>query len=167
MIATAIEFVLTNIPVVMFILALAVAALTNGFPSTAERYLAWMLLLSIGVESVWGGMFHVFLPNVASAQIGWQPSPFEYEVGVSDIGLGIAAIASFWRSLSFKSAIATVTTLFFAGVAIGHFYQAFANHDYSPDNFGIMLVITLLQMVLLPILVWASWHAREETTRRA
>lgn len=161
MIAQTIELVLSNIPLIMFIAALAAAFLTKGQFSTPERYLSWLLLLSIGVEGIWGGVFHVFFPSVASGQIGWSSSPFEYEIGVSDVAMGVAAVVSFWRSLSFKSGVIVYTVLAYFGMVIGHLIQAFGHGDYSSDNFGILLVITILHVILLPWLLWLSWKARK------
>ena len=161
MIADAIRLVLSNVPLIMFIAALLIAYFAKRPQSTAERYLSWLLLLSVGIDGIWAGIFHVFFPAIASGQIGWQSSPFEFEIGVSDIALGIAAVVSFWRSLSFKSGVATYAVLFYLGVSIGHFYQAFAHGDFSPDNFGILLLITMLRVVLITWLLWAAWRDRK------
>ncbi|WP_449394837.1 DUF6790 family protein [Devosia riboflavina] len=164
MIAQAITFFLSNIPLVMFIAAILIAALTKHPTFAPERYFSWLLLLSVGVEALWGGLFHVFFPEMASAQIGWQPSPYEFEIGVSDISLGLVAIAAFWRSLSFKSAIAIFSVLFDAGVLIGHFQQAFAANNFSPDNFGILQIVTALHIIIMPTLLFMTWRHRDHTT---
>ena len=158
MIADAIKLVVSNVPLIMFVAALLIATVVRRPQPTAERYLAWLLLLSVGLDGIWAGLFHIFFPGVASGEIGWQPSPFEFEIGVADLSLGIVAVISFWRSLSFKSAIAFFAALFYAGVVVGHFQQAFAHGDYSPDNFGIMLVVTILCVVLIGFLLWAAWR---------
>lgn len=161
MIADAIKFVLSNVPLIMFVAAMLVATVVRHPQPVAERYLAWLLLLSVGVDGIWAGIFHIFFPGVASGEIGWQPSPFEFEIGVADLSLGIVAVISFWRNLSFGSAIAVFAALFYAGVVVGHFYQAFAHDDYSPDNFGVLLIVTILRAVLLSLLLWAAWRARK------
>lgn len=156
MIADTIQFVLTNLPLLLCIAAVVCGATLSRGKPWAERYLAWILLLAVGVNGVWAGIFHVFFPGIASAQIGWQPSPFETEIGIADISMGIVAMVSFWRSFAFKSAIALYAILFYAGVAIGHFVQAFANNDFSPDNFGMLLILTIAQAVALVFLLWAA-----------
>lgn len=161
MIAEVIALTLSNIPVVMFVAALVVASLTRRPSYAPQRFFNWLLLLSIGVEALWGGLFHVFLPDFASAQIGWQPSPFEFEVGVSDISLGLVAIAAFWRSNSFKSAVAVYATLFNAGVLIGHIRQAIGDGNFASNNMGAMQVITALHVVLLPLLLMLIWRRHE------
>ena len=160
MIASGIQLLLENIPLVMLVAALLIASLRSTPTHAPTRYLGWLLLLSVGVESAWGGVFHVFFPHIASAQIGWQPSPFEFEIGISDIALGITAIISFWRSLSFKSAVVVMATSSYAGVLIGHVQQAMSG-NFSPDNFGILQIITLLHVILLPALLYLAWRDHE------
>jgi hypothetical protein len=115
-----------------------------------------MLLLGIGVSYVWGGIFHVFFPDLAASSIGWPNSPFQYEIGVADIAIGIAAIISFWRSREFKAAVVTYVALFSLGVAVGHVYQAVQASDYAANNFGLLLAVTIAEMIILPIALWRT-----------
>jgi hypothetical protein len=158
MIAQSIRFVLTNLPMLLCIAAIACAASFKSPEHWSRRYLSWLLLLAVGVDGIWAGIFHVFFPTIASAQIGWQPSPFEFEIGIADISLGVVAVASFWRSLSFQSAIASYAIIFYAGVTIGHFVQAFEHGDFAADNFGMLLALTIVRAVALAILLKVSWN---------
>lgn len=103
MIASAIRFVLQNLPTVLFVVAVAIAAARRGHGVTAERFLSWILLLPIGVTGLWAGLFHVFRPEMAAELIGWQVSPFQFEVGMADLAIGATACIAFWRDLSFKA----------------------------------------------------------------
>ncbi|MGC4025115.1 MAG: hypothetical protein QM744_08120 [Mesorhizobium sp.] len=154
--AEFIKLILSHIPEILFVASIALAFLPRKNFSLNRRLLDWMLLLGIGVSYVWSGIFHVFFPNVAASSIGWANSPFQFEIGVADIAIGIAAIVSFWRGLEFKSAVVIYIALFCFGVAVGHFYQAAAAHDYAANNFGLLLIITLIQMVALPYWLWKS-----------
>jgi len=75
---------------------------------------------------------------------------------VADIAIGVTAIASFWRSLSFKAATVSYVTLFYAGVAIGHVREAVTAGDYSGNNFGSLLLITVVKVFLLPALYFMT-----------
>jgi hypothetical protein len=66
--------------------------------------------------------------------------------------VGIAAIVSFWRSIEFKAAIIIYAVLFYIGVAIGHVHQAISMGDMSVNNFGSLLLITVVKVFLLPAL---------------
>ena len=95
------------------------------------------------------------LPHRISAYCsfdGWQVSPFQFEIGVADASIGIVAIVSFWRSLDFKGPVVGYLSLFSIGVAYGHFHEAISAGNTSKNNFGLLLIITLVHAVLLPVL---------------
>ena len=56
-------------------------------------------------------------PHMAASSIGWQVSPFQFEIGVADASIGIVAIVAFWRSLDFKGPVVGYLSLFSIGVA--------------------------------------------------
>jgi hypothetical protein len=152
MIGDSIRLVLTNLPVFLFVAAFVLAVLLKRPAHFPTRLLNFLLLLSVGGEESWAGFFHVFFPQTAAATIGWQVSPFQFEIGVADLAVGIAAIVSFWRSIEFKAAIIVYTVLFYIGVAIGHVHQAISMGDMSVNNFGPLLLITVVKVFLLPAL---------------
>jgi hypothetical protein len=160
--AHIIRFILTNLPSILFIAALVIPILRHH--RSFMSYLSWLLLLSVGVDMLWAGVFHVFFPAIASAQIGWERSPFEYEVGVADLAIGATAFASFWRSWDFKAAVVFYIVLFYAGVAVGHIREAVLANDYSPDNFGMLLMLTVVK---IPLLIGLVWNSRPEARHRA
>ena len=147
-----IRFVLSQMPALLFIAALVLAFVLKRPADFAGRLLDWLLLLPVGLESLWAGLFHIFLPNVAAQSIGWTASPFQFEIGVADAAIGVVAIVSFWRSLNFKAAVIGYIVLFNIGVAIGHVHQAMSAGNFSANNFGLLLALTIVDAVLLPIL---------------
>lgn len=151
----AIRFVLTNLPAILFVAALIIPSISRSGPP-GRRYLGWLLLLSVGFDMIWAGFFHVFFPATAAAEIGWQVSPFQFEVGVSDLAIGITAVIAFWRSFAFQAAVTIYVILFYLGVAIGHVRQAVTAQDFAPDNFGVLLLITVAKVVLLAGLLWQA-----------
>ena len=155
--------ILSHLPLILFAAALLVAGLRRDGRPAARRLLDWLLLLSVGVETLWAGLFHVFAPQVAAASIGWQVSPFQFEVGVADMSIGLVGILAFWRSLAFKSAVVGYITLFYAGVAIGHVQQAILAQNFAPNNFGVLLVLTIVKAVILPLLLARAWREERGT----
>jgi hypothetical protein len=57
MMAETIAFVLRNLPVFLFVAALVFAWLGRSGASMADRLLAWILLLPIGVSGIWAAVF--------------------------------------------------------------------------------------------------------------
>jgi hypothetical protein len=110
-------------------------------------------LLPIGVTGLWAGSFHVFLPATAAALIGWEASPFQFEVGMADLAFGLTACIAFWRNLSFKAAEVSAASIFLLGDAVGHVRQMRIAGSFAPGNAGVpfytdiicpLLAITLL-----------------------
>lgn len=163
--AELIQLVASNVPAIMFAMAFLIAVVRRDHRSFPDRLLDWLLLLSVGVASVWAGAFHVFFPGIAAQSIGWQVSPFQFEIGVADMAIGIVAVVAFWCSLSFKSAVITYIVLFDIGVAIGHVRDALEAGNFAANNFGLLLALTIAQIFLFPPLLWSAW--RSETVRSA
>lgn len=149
MIANSISFILSNLPSILTLIALIIALALRGSDHTGERRFGWLLLLAVGIDGLWAGFFHIFFPQLASAQIGWSPSPFETEIGIADFAMGVVAIIAFWNSLSFKCAIALYAIIFYVGAAIGHVHDAIVSANFAPDNFGPLLIATLLRTGML------------------
>lgn len=164
--ADLIRFVLTHIPLIACCGALILAYRGQG--PAAERYLSWLLLLAVGVDGLWAGLFHVFAPQTAARFIGWQVSPFQFEIGVADIALGVTAILAFRASLGFKSAVVCYAVIFYVGVAIGHIREIVTVGNFAPGNGGVLLVLTFIRPVaLVGLLIAARRKAAGQGSTRA
>ena len=159
MIAATIQFVLSNTPSILFVLAIVIAFMRTTLQPASYRYLSWLLLVAVGANMLWAGLFHLFLPKIAAAFIGWQVSPFQFEIGVADTAMGVVAVVSFWRGLEYKAAVVLYVVLFYIGVAVGHVREAVTADNFSPGNFGMLLLLTVVQIVLL---TWLLMRARRE-----
>lgn len=95
MVAHVIRFLLQNLPALLFIVALLAAGAGRRHGPAAKRFLSWILLFPIGVTGLWAGAFHVFFPAAAARLIGWDVSPFQFEVGMADLAIGATAVAAF------------------------------------------------------------------------
>jgi hypothetical protein len=160
MIASAIAFTLRNLPAVLFILAMGIASLRRHPQPATERFLAWLLLLPIGVTGLWAGITHVFFPATAAAYIGWKPSPFQLEVGMADLAIGVTACLAFWQDLSFKAAAVSAASVFLLGDAVGHIKQMVTAGNFAPGNAGVPFFMDLICPLLAITLVWLSARQR-------
>ncbi len=148
MVGETIGFLLRNLPAVLLVAAFVLAALRRGSGSASERLLAWILLLPIGVTGLWAGVSHVFFPGVAAAHIGWETSPFQFEVGMADLAIGVTACLSFWRDLSFNAAAICAASVFFLGDAVGHVHQMMVAGNFAPGNAGLPFYMDIICPVL-------------------
>ena len=144
MVAHIIGFVLQNLPALLFVVALLVAAARGRHGPVAERFLSWILLLPIGITGLWAGAFHVFFPATAAKLIGWEVSPFQFEVGMADLAIGATACIAFWRDLGFKAAAVSAASIFLLGDAVGHVKQMLIAGNFAPGNAGVPFYMDII-----------------------
>lgn len=121
-----------------------------------EIIYAWMSLLALGATCIYAFVMHGFFPEAAATAIGWQTSPFQFEVAVANLGFGLIGIFAFCASYGFRVANVIGATCWLWGDAGGHIYQMVMKHDYAFGNSGswfwmdilipAILIICLLKM---------------------
>jgi hypothetical protein len=128
--------------------------------SAAERFLSWILLLPIGVTGLWAGITHVFFPAMAAAHIGWEVSPFQFEVGMADLAVGVTACLAFSRDLNFKAAAVSAASIFLLGDAVGHVRQMVTAGNFAPGNAGVPFYMDVVCPLLAIILLLIAQRSR-------
>src|SRR5215471_15104156 len=93
------------VPILLWLAALACAAVAvwqGPLPIdrsfVIDRLLRYLFLFPLGLLGLWAFIGHVFFDGQSAASIGWAPSPFQYEVGVANLGLGLASLYARLRS---------------------------------------------------------------------
>lgn len=115
-----------------------------------EQLLRYILLLPVGLMGLWAFLGHVFYPATSAASIGWAPSPFQFEVGMANLGIGLAGIiGAFWGSPGFRAAVAVVTLGFLGGAGIGHVVQIAETGNSAAGNAGPILYTDFLTPIVL------------------
>jgi hypothetical protein len=165
MIGETISFLLRNLPAVLLVAALVLTVSRSGAGSGAERFLGWILLLPIGITGLWAGVTHIFFPAVAAAYIGWQTSPFQFEVGMADLAIGVTACVSFWQDLSFKAAAICAASVFLLGDAIGHVHQMVIAGNFAPGNAGVPFYMDIICPLLAISLLAVAVRSRQSHSR--
>jgi hypothetical protein len=157
--------------VVMLVTALVSAELSaafqrgkpgNGF---VEELFRWVLLLSVGVQGVYTFVLHVFFPAYSATNIGWAVSPFQFEVGIADLTVGVLGIIAFWSNFSFRVAAAIAAIVWYGGDAIGHVRQMIVAQNYAPGNAGPWFwtdVLVPIVLVACTIIIWRQQKARRQ-----
>ena len=164
MIEAAITFVLKNFSIVMLVAALAIAAISTaihrGTPSHGfvGQLFRWTLLLSVGLQGVYTFVLHVFFPQVSAANIGWAVSPFQYEVGIADLTVGVLGLIAFWSDFSFCIAATVAAVVWYGGDAIGHIRQMIVAQNFAPGNAGPWFWTDVLVPIILIACVLVLWR---------
>lgn len=170
MIETTIRILLGGFSVVMFVAALVVAAICSAGHrgqsgrSFVDELFRWILLLSLGLQGVYTFVLHVFFASYAAEHIGWAVSPFQYEVGIADLTVGVLGIIAFWSNFSFRLAAAIAGIVWYGGDAIGHVRQIILEHNYAPGNAGPWFWTDILVPIVLLVCMVVIWNRRKVTS---
>jgi hypothetical protein len=156
MCAMMIGWSLENFGLLLFVAAMLLIILqwsTNHTISTVEIYYRWISLLPLGVSEIYAFIMHTFFPSLAASTIGWAASPFQYEVGMANLGFGVIAILSFKASYGFRFATVVATTCWLWGNALGHIYQMITHHNFRPGNAGSWFWMDIVIPIILLICI--------------
>ncbi len=171
MLNTIMTFIFSHIPSVLFFIAIILAIWriskkpANRHSERVINILLSHIFIAIGLGMLWGGCFHVFAPQVAASFIGWQTSPFQFEVGMGDIGTGVAACIAGFSSRGFRLAVATYYAIFAYGAAIGHVHQMLVANNFAPGNAGLIFWMDILlptSILILLLLQKIYGHSSKE-----
>ncbi len=100
----------------------------------------WLLLAFPGVGGLLAAYAHTARAEKTAAYIGWQPgSPFQFEVGMANLALGVAGVMCLWMSQGFQVATGVIFAVFALGAARGHLDQHKKGADKHPGNSGVFL----------------------------
>nr|AIA12821.1 Unknown Function [uncultured bacterium] len=137
--------------VVSIIFMLVHKALVGGQLPEGEIVFRWTSLFALGFTSIFAAFFHLFFSQYASANIGWPPSPFEYEVAFADLALGVLGILAFKASYGFRLATVIAAIIMFWGDALVHTYQIFMYRNFAVGNAGTWFWMDIIIPVILLI----------------
>lgn len=150
-------------PLVFFIIAIVGATIhlvVSKKKKTPERitglYLSYLIFFNIGLQGLLAASGHILMPNKIAEQIGWPiGSPFQFEIGIANLAIGLAGVMCVWFGAGFKLATVLINSVFLFGAAYGHFVQQ-AKGDTSPYNTGVFLyfgdiIIPAIILVLMLI----------------
>lgn len=162
---TLIPFVLENFTLSFLILGLmasGIALMTKPRPRSAaviiEALLAYFLLFSIGFSFFYNFIMHSFFGETAARFIGWQQSPFQFEVGTASLGYAVVGFLAFRGSLGMRAAAVVGPSMFLLGAAGGHIYQMITEHNFAPGNAGIIFYTDILIPFIGFVLLGLQYH---------
>src|SRR5271154_3470648 len=138
-------------------LALSPNSRSSG-AAIAETFLLYLLFFYVGLEGLLTAYAHVFRPIQTSASIGWSTSPYEYEVGMADLTVGVLGVLCLWLRGNFWLATAIANAVWLLGDAVGHIRQMVLYNNHAANNSGIFLAAELVTLVV--ILILAIYHCR-------
>ena len=155
------------VPLIAYAAAVLLAALSFARKPAPRRpldlaraLLRYINLFPVGLMGLWGALGHLVFPAQAAASIGWATSPFQTEVGLANLGIGLAGvIAAFWRDWGFRAAVAVMTAGFLGGAGLNHIIEIEKTGNLAAGNAGPILYTDLLTPLLLLILLALTYRS--------
>jgi len=145
-------FTLANFGLIMLVLALILGAMqwaTQQRLPSPEIFYRWVALLPVGLTSIYGFIMHAFFPDYTAGVIGWANSPFQFEVAIANLSIGVIALISNRANYDFRLATVIACTCWFWGDACGHIYQMVAHHNFAPGNAGSWFYLDIIIPIIL------------------
>jgi len=159
------------VPILLWVAALGCAGvaiwrgprpIARGF--VIDRLLRYLFVFPLGLQGLWAFVGHVFFAEESAASIGWASGPFQYEVGVANLGLGLASLYAAFRGFEARLAVAIAAACFLGGAGIGHIRDIVEAGNFAPGNAGpIMVTVFLTPIAVLVLLFFASGRWRPKS----
>jgi hypothetical protein len=134
----------------------------SSLGTIAATYLIYFLFFYVGVMGVFTAYAHVFRPMQTSASIGWATSPYEYEVGMADLTVGVLGILCLWFRGNFWLATAIANAVWLLGDAFGHLRETLLRNNHAANNSGIFIYAEIITPLL--ILFLALYNHRKSSS---
>lgn len=154
------------VPILLIVAALACAGLAiwqGPRPVTRDfiidRLLRYLFVFPLGLQGLWAFVGHVFFPAQSAAAIGWSDSPFQLEVGVANLGLGLASLYAAFRGFEARLAVFLVAASFLIGAGVVHIRDIVTTGNFPPGNAGPIMVTDFLTPIAVLVLLYLSSSA--------
>ena len=164
-IAGIIAALIGNYMTTLFVVGLIVAAVQvlrmreRSSAAVSGTYLNMFVFWAIGCAQVVNFVMHSVFGDFAAKTIGWAQSPFQMELALSSLGVGVMGFILYSARSAFRGKVALVvaTVIFGWGAALGHVYQLVVNHDTAVNNTGLLLWSDIV--INAVGLAFVIWHA--------
>ena len=173
----AIRFLASNYTLTFLVLGFVAAAVSlarapqpPGGAGIVEAFFSYFLLFSIGIGFFYNFVVHTFFGEISARFIGWQPSPFQAEVGFASLGFAAVGFLAFRGSFELRLAAILAPALFLLGAAAGHVYDMVHAGNFAPGNAGIIFYTDIIIPIMGFAFLWlqrrSERKARQEHSRR-
>jgi hypothetical protein len=116
----------------------------------AQIFLLWFLVITVGVSGVFAFIGHTVFADATAQSIGWPTgNPFQSEVAVANLSVGILGILCYWMRGNFWIATVIGFSVWWLGDAVVHIRSIVVDANYAPDNAGVTFYLDILVPVLL------------------
>ena len=132
-----------------------------------EVLLLYLLVIFAGVGGLLGFLGHTFMAREIALKIGWQPSPFQFEVALANLAFGVLGVLCLWQRQGFWTATGIGYATFLLGCGYGHLRDMIVQHNYAPYNVGPVLWLNDLAVPLAILVLLLMRHPNERPRESA
>jgi hypothetical protein len=161
------------VPIALWVAALFVAAIAIwraprplSLAVVIDKLLRYLFFFPLGVQGLWAFFGHVVMPQESAATIGWAPSPFQYEVGVANLGLALASFYAAFAGYQARTAAAVAAACFLVGAGLGHIQDIAEERNFSPGNAGPIMITDFLTPLAVVVLLLVQPRGGNSTAPR-
>ncbi|MEF2977348.1 DUF6790 family protein [Subtercola sp. YIM 133946] len=144
--------------VVLFVIAEIVTLVASGTSGFLEASTLNAVLFLIGSSGIGNGIAHLFFGPAIARSIGWQPGPFQFEVGGANLAIGIAGVVGAFYGSDFWLAVIIVDLIFLFMAGGGHIAEIVRKKNFSINNAGPILFLDFL-MPAFTLALWIAYTA--------
>lgn len=143
--------------VIGFAVAEIVQVGVQGTAGLEQASLLNALTWLVGVNVIITASGHLLMPDRVAASIGWPAgNPFQWEVGLGTLGIGVLGVMSSSFGPDFWLAAVVAFGVFYLGAAAGHVREMIQERNFNPGNAGVIFWYDLI----VPLVVIALYVAR-------
>jgi hypothetical protein len=130
-------------------------------PRVAQIFLLWLLVITVGIQGVFAFIGHTVFADATAASIGWPAgNPFQSEVAVANLTVGVLGILCYWMRGNFWVATAIGFAVWWLGDAVVHIRSIVVSANYAPNNAGVTFYLDILVPVILIALLAYYLHVK-------
>jgi 4-amino-4-deoxy-L-arabinose transferase-like glycosyltransferase len=155
------------LPVIIAIGHLALDSSSRPRERRLELFLLYLFGVGVAGSGIGGFFGHVFISDPVAESIGWPTgNPFQLEVGVANLAVGILGIVAMGRLDGFREATVIAATVFGIGATLVHVMDVIDSGNLAPGN-TIQNISNLLRPALLIGFLAASRRAERSPDSQA
>ena len=120
-----------------FVVAEVVQLLQHATTGLSQATFLNALVWVVGVNAIMIGSGHLFFPDPVADSIGWpKGSPFQWEVGLADLLIGVLGVLAPGFDHGFQLAAVIAFSIFYLGAAAGHVRERITHGNRAAGNAG-------------------------------
>jgi hypothetical protein len=124
-------------------------------------------VINVGIGGIWAFIGHTVFAEQVAESIGWPAgNPFQTEVAVANLAIGILGILCYWIRGNFWTAAVIATSVWLLGAAAIHVVEMVTAGNYNPGNTGLIFYMDIIgALLLIGLLIYTGLH--KQPTRPA